>query len=131
MKNQLNELKSIIRKEIKAAINEVESKYADSFELDQAKGGTDTSMDKVQKTLLKLQKEMDKLFADYKAGKIDAKTYAAKRKPLQAQRNKLESSLLSIEESNVRKAVRGIIGKLFEAEKKEKDRKSTRLNSSH
>ena len=74
MKNQLNELKSIIRKEIKAAINEVESKYADSFELDQAKGGTDTSMDKAHKTLLKLQKDMDKLFADYKAKKIDAKT---------------------------------------------------------
>ena len=119
MKTKLNELKSFLRKEIKAAIAEVESKYADSFELDQAKGGTDTSMDKVQKTLLKLQKEMDKLFADYKSGKLDAKTYAMKRKPLQAQRNKLEADLLSIEESKVRQAVRGMIGKLFEAEKKE------------
>lgn len=119
MKTKLNEFKSFLRKEIKAAITEVESKYADSFELDQAKGGTDTSMDKMQKELLKLQKEMNKLFVDYKAGRLDAKTYAMKRKPLQAKRNKLEADLLSIEESKVRQAVRGMIGKLFEAEKKE------------
>ena len=119
MKTKLNEFKTFLRKEIKAALSEVESKYADSFELDQAKGGADSSMDKVQKTLLKLQKEMDKLFADFKAGKLDAKSYAMKRKPLQAQRNKLEADLLSIEEARVRTAVRGIIGKLFEAEKKD------------
>ena len=119
MKTKLNEFKSFLRKEIKAAITEVESKYADSFELDQAKGGTDTSMDKMQKELLKLQKEMNKLFVDYKAGRLDAKTYAMKRKPLQAKRNKIEADLLSIEESKVRQAVRGMIGKLFEAEKKE------------
>jgi uncharacterized protein (DUF3084 family) len=90
---KLQELKTAIRAEIKKALKEVEAPYADSFELDQAKGGTDNTYNKIHKQLLKVQTEMNKLFADFKAGKVDKNVYVAKRKQLQAQRTKLENSL--------------------------------------
>jgi uncharacterized protein YdaT len=64
-----------------------------SKDLDSSKGGTDSSMNKIHSALVKVQKEMDKVLADYKAGKITKDHYIAKRKPLQAKRDKLENSL--------------------------------------
>lgn len=62
-------------------------------DLDSSKGGTDNSMNKAHSQLIKVQKEMDKLFSDFKAGKINKDIYVSKRKALQAKRNKLEDSL--------------------------------------
>lgn len=62
-------------------------------DLDSSKGGTDNSLNKVHSNLVKVQKQMDKLLADFKAGTITRDNYIAKRKPLQAQRDKLEKSL--------------------------------------
>ena len=64
-----------------------------SVDLDSQKGGADNSMNKVHGALLKVQKEMDKLLADYKAGRITKDIYVAKRKPLQAKRATLENAL--------------------------------------
>ena len=62
-------------------------------DLDSSKGGVDNSLNKVHSNLVKVQKQMDKLLADFKAGTITRDNYIAKRKPLQAQRDKLEKSL--------------------------------------
>jgi hypothetical protein len=62
-------------------------------DLDSSKGGTDSSMNKIHTALTKVHKEMDTLLNAYKAGKITKDTYVAKRKPLQAKRDKLELSL--------------------------------------
>ena len=62
-------------------------------DLDSSKGGTDSSMNKIHSDLTKVHKEMDTLLASFKAGKITKDTYVAKRKPLQAKRDKLELSL--------------------------------------
>jgi hypothetical protein len=64
-----------------------------SKDLDSSKGGTDNSMNKVHSGLVKVQKQMEKLLADFKAGKMSKDNYISKRKPLQAQRDKLEKSL--------------------------------------
>jgi hypothetical protein len=71
----------------------LESAFEDEFALDNSKGGTDNSFNKIHRQLLKLQTQMNKLFVDFKAGKIDQDTYVMKRKPLQDQRNKLELQL--------------------------------------
>ena len=65
----------------------------DTNTLDTAKGGTDNSMNKAHQALIKLGKEMEKLLADYKAQRISKDVYVAKRKPLQAKRNKLEAAI--------------------------------------
>lgn len=52
-------------------------------DLDSSKGGTDNSLNKVHSNLVKVQKQMDKLLADFKAGTITRDNYIAKRKPLQ------------------------------------------------
>jgi hypothetical protein len=62
-------------------------------DLDSSKGGTDTSMNKIHSQLVKVQKEMDKLFADFKAGRVTKDNYVSKRKMLQNKRNKLEATL--------------------------------------
>lgn len=74
----------------------VESAFEDEFALDNSKGGTDNSMNKIHRQLLKLQTQMNELMVLWKEGKMDLKTYVAKRKPLQDLRNKLEASLVSI-----------------------------------
>jgi hypothetical protein len=70
-----------------------ESAFEDEFALDNSKGGTDNSFNKIHRQLLKLQTQMNMLFVDFKSGKIDQDTYVAKRKPLQDLRNKLEYQL--------------------------------------
>lgn len=70
-----------------------ESAFEDEFALDNSKGGTDNSFNKIHRQLLKLQTQMNMLFVDFKSGKIDQDTYIAKRKPLQDLRNKLEYQL--------------------------------------
>jgi hypothetical protein len=70
-----------------------ESAFEDEFALDNSKGGTDNSFNKVHRQLLKLQTQMNMLFVDFKNGKIDQDTYVVKRKPLQDLRNKLEYQL--------------------------------------
>lgn len=70
-----------------------ESAFEDEFALDNSKGGTDNSFNKIHRQLLKLQTQMNMLFVDFKAGKIDQDTYILKRKPLQDLRNKLEYQL--------------------------------------
>lgn len=72
----------------------VESAFEDEFALDNSKGGTDNSFNKIHRQLLKLQTQMNMLFVDFKNGKIDQDTYVQKRKPLQDLRNKLEYQLL-------------------------------------
>lgn len=72
-----------------------ESAFEDEFALDNSKGGTDNSMNKVHRQLLKLQTQMNQLMTLWKDGKMDIKTYVAKRKPLQDLRNKLEASLVT------------------------------------
>lgn len=62
-------------------------------DLDSSKGGTDNSLNAIHSSLLKIQKSMDALLSDYKSGKITKDVYIAKRKPLQAKRNKLEAAL--------------------------------------
>lgn len=74
----------------------VESAFEDQFALDNSKGGTDNSMNKIHRQLLKLQTQMNELVVLWKSGKMDVKTYIAKRKPLQDLRNKLEASLVAI-----------------------------------
>jgi hypothetical protein len=64
-----------------------------SKDLDSSKGGTDNSLNKIHSSLVKVQKQMDKLLTDFKAGRITKDIYISKRKPLQAQRDKLEKSL--------------------------------------
>jgi hypothetical protein len=73
-----------------------ESAFEDEFALDNSKGGTDNSMNKIHRQLLKLQTQMNELMVLWKDGKMDLKTYVAKRKPLQDLRNKLEASLVAI-----------------------------------
>jgi hypothetical protein len=63
-------------------------------DLDSSKGGTDNSMNKIHSSLVKVQKEMDKLFADFKSGVINKDIYVSKRKVLQTKRDKLEASLM-------------------------------------
>lgn len=70
-----------------------ESAFEDEFALDNSRGGTDNSFNKVHRQLLKLQTQMNMLFVDFKNGKIDQDTYVVKRKPLQDLRNKLEYQL--------------------------------------
>ena len=62
-------------------------------DLDSSKGGTDNSLNKTHSALIKVQKEMDKLLADFKAGRINKDIYVSKRKPLQKKRDTLEASL--------------------------------------
>ena len=62
-------------------------------DLDSSKGGTDNSLNKIHSALTKVHKEMDALLSSYKSGKITKDAYVAKRKPLQAKRDKLELSL--------------------------------------
>jgi len=64
-----------------------------SKDLDSSKGGTDNSLNKTHSSLVKLQKEMDKLLADFKAGKITKDIYVSKRKPLQKKRDSIEATL--------------------------------------
>lgn len=47
-------------------------------------------------SLKNLQTQMNELMVQWKAGKMDLKTYVAKRKPLQDLRNKLEASLVAV-----------------------------------
>lgn len=74
----------------------IASAFEDEFALDNSKGGTDNSMNKVHRQLLKLQTAMNDLMVQWKSGAIDTQTYIQKRKPLQDQRNALERSLVSI-----------------------------------
>jgi hypothetical protein len=74
----------------------VESAFEDGFALDNSKGGTDNSLNKIHRQLLKLQTQMNELMLQWKNGKMDTKAYVAKRKPLQDLRNKLEASLLGV-----------------------------------
>jgi hypothetical protein len=74
----------------------VESAFEDEFALNNSKGGTDNSLNKVHRQLLKLQTQMNELMLQWKDGKMDTKAYVAKRKPLQDLRNKLEASLLGV-----------------------------------
>ena len=62
-------------------------------DLDSSKGGVDNSLNKQHTQLVKLQKEMDKLLADFKAGKITKDIYVSKRKPLQKKRDAIEATL--------------------------------------
>ena len=73
-----------------------ESAFEDEFALDSSAGGTDNSMNKIHRQLLKLQTQMNELMMMWKDSKMDLQTYIAKRKPLQDLRNKLEASLLGI-----------------------------------
>lgn len=63
-------------------------------DLDSSKGGVDNSMNKIHAALVKIQKEMDKLFTDFKSGLINKDIYVSKRKVLQSKRDKLEASLI-------------------------------------
>lgn len=92
--NKTSTLRSIIRKEIVSILKEAkESEFEDSFALDQSKGGVDNSLNKVHRSLLKLQTEMNKLMSDWKEGKLSKEEYIKKRIPLQTKRNALEKQL--------------------------------------
>jgi hypothetical protein len=55
--------------------------------------GFDTSYDKIHDDLVNIQREMTKLFADFKQNKINKDQYIAKRKELQKKRDNLEKQL--------------------------------------
>lgn len=94
---KISQLRQIISEEVKSVLKEnFESEFEDMFSLDQSAGGVDNSMNKIHRQLLKLQTQMNELMVQWKAGKMDLKTYVAKRKPLQDLRNKLEASLVAI-----------------------------------
>lgn len=95
-KMKISTIKQMIREEIQKTLREsVESNFEDRFALDQSKGGTDNSLNKVHRQLLKIQTQMNELMMMWKDGKIDTKTYITKRKAMQDVRNKLEANLLS------------------------------------
>lgn len=60
---------------------------------DSMMGGTDTSFDKIQAALVKVQDSMGKLLAGFKSGTISKDDYVAKRKTLQSMRDRLEAQL--------------------------------------
>lgn len=77
----LNEMRAFIKAEISKILKEEEE------------DGFDTSYDKLHDDLANVQRDMTKLFADFKQGKIQKDQYVVKRKELQKKRDNLEKQL--------------------------------------
>ena len=65
----------------------------DSFDWDQ-EGGFDTSYNKLNDQLLKVQRGMELLFKKFKSGTINKDEYVAERLKLQKHRDRIEKKLL-------------------------------------
>jgi len=93
-KSKINEnaLRSMLRKEINKEVRKA-LKEATANPTDEEVDGFDTSYDKIHDDLVNIQREMTKLFADFKQNKINKDQYIAKRKELQKKRDNLEKQL--------------------------------------
>jgi len=84
----LKNRRDVVSKKVEEATDE-----DDSLDWDQ-EGGFDTSYNKLNDQLLKVQRGMDMLFKKFKAGTINKEEYVADRMKLQKHRDRLEKKLL-------------------------------------